>query len=169
MASPLGLAMMLPGANAPGQLQPTNVTGAYALSQDAAEKNYQAKLAQQNAMWGGMAGLGSAGIMAAPKLLGAGGPFAAGGAFSPYATAADAGAAGGIGTGGFNAIDAAAPAVASGATDALAAAAPAAATDAFAAGAPVAADLAATAAPAAVDAGAMSIADLLALLPMMFA
>lgn len=161
MASPLALAMMMPGANPPGQLQPTNVTAAYGLSQDAAEKNYQAQLQQQNAMWGGLAGLGSAGILAAPKLFGAGGPFASTAAASPFASAADAGTAAGVGTGGFNAIDAAAPALASGATDA------------FAAGAPVAADLAATAAPVAADAagtaGAASIADLLPFLATLFA
>jgi hypothetical protein len=166
--------MMMPQANPPGQLQPTNTTAAYQLHQDAAEKNYQAQLQQQNAMWGGLAGLGSAGVMAAPRLLGAGGPFAAGGVFgpaaagAPFATAADAGTAAGLGTGGFNFLDAAAPAVASGATDALAGAAAPVAADAFAAGAPVAADLAATAAPAVADAAGMSIADLLPFLATMF-
>jgi hypothetical protein len=165
MASPLAAALMMPGGNAQGALQPTNVTAAYQLSTDAAEKNYQAKLAQQNAMWGGLAGLGSAGIIASPKLFGAGGPFAPGGAASSYATTADAGL-GGVGTGGFNAIDAAAPSVASGVADATAPVA----ADAFAAGAPVAADLAATAAPAAADAAAgTSIADLLPFLATLFA
>ena len=141
MASPLALAMMQPGANTPGQLQPTNALGADNLSQNAAETNYQAQLAQQNAMFGGLAGLGSAGILAAPSL------FAPGGPLSQYATAVDAGTAGGVGTGGFNFLDAAAPAVAS--------------DDAFTAAAPVAADLAASAAPAAAGAAGSSIADLL--------
>lgn len=168
MASPLALAMMMPGANPPGQLQPTNTTAAYQLHQDAAEKNYQAQLQQQNAMWGGLAGLGSAGIMASPRLFGAGGPFASTAAAAPFASAADAGTAAGVGTGGFNFLDAAAPAVASGATDALAGAAAPVAADAFAAGAPVAADLAATAAPVAADAAGMSIADLLPFLATLF-
>jgi hypothetical protein len=156
MASPLATALMMqPGGLAPGQMQPTNVIGSYQLSQDAAEKNYQAQLQRQNAMWGGLAGLGSAGILAAPNLYNALKPA------SPFASAADAGTAGGVGTGGFNFLDAAAPAAASGATDAVAA------------GAPVAADLASLAAPAAVDAGAatagMSFADMLAFLPLLLA
>lgn len=161
MASPLALAMMMPQGNAPGQLQPTNVLGAYNLSQNAAEQNYQAQLAQQNAMWGGLAGLGSAGILAAPKLFGAGGPLASSAASAAAPAAASAAAA---------PLDLTAPAV----SDAAAAAWPAAAdlgTGAFTAGAPVAADLAATAAPVAADATAAgsSIADLLPFLATLFA
>lgn len=48
----------------PVQVAPTDVVGATGLSQNAAMQNYQAQLAQQNAMFGGLASLGGAGIMA---------------------------------------------------------------------------------------------------------
>lgn len=167
MPSPLALALMSPGGpTAPSgfgasPLAPTNVIGAYGQSQDAAEKNYEAKLQQQNAMWGGLAGLGSAGITAAPRLYSA---LNAGG------SAAGANIAG-MGAGDSLALAPGAGEVLGGSTvaDALGGAGAAAGTDAaFAAGAPVAADLAATAAPAAADAAGMSIADLLPFLAAMF-
>lgn len=46
------------------QVAPTDVTGAYGIAQNAEEQNYQAQLQQQNAMFGGLAGLGGAGINA---------------------------------------------------------------------------------------------------------
>jgi hypothetical protein len=71
-----------------------NTLGAYALSQNAAEQNYQAQLAQQNAMWGGLAGLGSAGISVAPKLYSALNPATqAAGAAAPSVAAGLASAA----------------------------------------------------------------------------
>lgn len=45
------------------QIQPANVLGAYQLATDAAYKTYAAKLAAQNALWGGLASLGGAGIL----------------------------------------------------------------------------------------------------------
>lgn len=65
MVSPLTQAMMFQGTVNPAQtgIAPTDVVGAYKLASDVAERNYQAKLAQQNAMWGGLAGLGGAGIL----------------------------------------------------------------------------------------------------------
>ncbi len=48
----------------PTQVAPTDVTGAYALSTNAANQQYLAKLNQQNALWGGLAGLGGAGLQA---------------------------------------------------------------------------------------------------------
>jgi hypothetical protein len=44
-------------------ISPTDVTGAYALSQQAAQAQYQAQLQQQNSLFGGLASLGSAGLM----------------------------------------------------------------------------------------------------------
>jgi hypothetical protein len=93
--SPLGIALMQqPQPLPPGQLQPTNVTADYQLAQNAAEQNYQAQLAQQNAMWGGLAGLGSAGILAGSKYFGgAGGAASGAGSAAAGAGAADAGGA----------------------------------------------------------------------------
>lgn len=73
--SPLALALMppQPAQARPGQVSPTNVLGAYQLSTQAAEQNYQNQLAQQNALWGGLAGLGGAGIVG---LTGGGGAAA---------------------------------------------------------------------------------------------
>jgi hypothetical protein len=151
--SPLGVALMQaqqPMTPArPGTVNPTDWLGAYNLSANIAEQQYQQKLAQQNALWGGLAGLGGAGIIAAPKLLGSGGPFSAGGVFGPAASAAPAAAtapvAGGTWWGASNAgIPYLAGSTAT--TDALAAA-PAAADTVAAAdvAAPVAADAAGTA------------------------
>jgi hypothetical protein len=137
-----------PQAIAPTPMSAPNTLGAYALSQNAAEQNYQAQLAQQNAMWGGLAGLGSAGISVAPKLYSA---------LNPATQAAAA----------------AAPSVASG----LAAAAPAAyngigsVADAAAAVPSVASDIAADTAPAVADAagaGATGLDAFLAALPALF-
>ena len=69
--SPLGIALSMqpPQAQAAKPpVAPTDVLGAYKLSTDAANTQYLAKLQQQNAMWGGLAGLGSAGLLAAPKI-----------------------------------------------------------------------------------------------------
>jgi len=91
MASPLALAMMQPGASQPGQLQPTNVTDAYRLSQDAAEKNYQPSSGSRTPC-GGLAGLGSAGILGASHYFGPGAAAA-----KPAADAATAAATGSMG------------------------------------------------------------------------
>ena len=69
--SPLGIALMMqaPGAQArPGTVAPTDTLGAYNLTANMAEQQYQAKLQQQNALWGGLAGIGSAGIIGASKI-----------------------------------------------------------------------------------------------------
>lgn len=79
------LAQVLATANrpppAPPQttVQPTNVAGIYANNDAQNMDAYKAQLAQQNAQFGGLAGLGSAAIGAGGKLLaGAGGATAAG-------------------------------------------------------------------------------------------
>jgi len=66
MVSPLSQAIAFQNSVNPAQsgIAPTDVVGSYKLASDAAEKNYQAKLAANNALWGGLAGLGGAGIMA---------------------------------------------------------------------------------------------------------
>lgn len=92
MASPL--AQMLAQASASGAspppfratVAPTDVEKAYNDYNNTMMQAYAAKLNQQNSMWGGLAGLGSAGISTLPKLLSMGGTAAAG------AGAADAGA-----------------------------------------------------------------------------
>lgn len=53
----------------PTQVQPTNVAGIYANYDQQNMDKYKADLGQQNAMYGGLASLGSAGISALPKLL----------------------------------------------------------------------------------------------------
>lgn len=53
-------------------VQPTNVIGAYQDYNQAMEQAYQAQLGQQNAMYGGLAGIAGAGITALPKLLSGG-------------------------------------------------------------------------------------------------
>jgi hypothetical protein len=71
--SPLGMSLMMqPPASQPrpGVVAPTDVLGAYNLSGNMAEQQYQAKLNQQNALWGGLAGLGSAGIIGGAHLFG---------------------------------------------------------------------------------------------------
>lgn len=66
MVSPLAQALAFQNSVQPAQsgVAPTDVVGAYKLASDAAEKNYLAKLAANNAMYGGLAGLGGAGIAA---------------------------------------------------------------------------------------------------------
>jgi hypothetical protein len=76
----------------PTQITPTDVTGAYQLATNAANQNYIARLNQQNALWGGLAGIGSAGITVTPKLYEAMHPAAA--AASSAATPAASTAAG---------------------------------------------------------------------------
>src|ERR1700747_1860415 len=85
MASPL--AQMLAQASASGAsptpfratVAPTDVQKAYSDYNNAMMQAYSAQVGQQNAMWGGLAGLGSAGITAGGKgwrlssLLGGGG------------------------------------------------------------------------------------------------
>ena len=84
MASPLALALMQAQGSAgvptpnKGVVAPTNITQATADYNNAMEQQYAAKLGQQNALWGGMAGLGGAGILTLPKLLGGTGAAAAG-------------------------------------------------------------------------------------------
>lgn len=78
------LAQILATANRPAPappqttVQPTNVAGIYANNDAQNMDAYKAKLAQQNAQFGGLASLGSAAIGAGGKLL-AGGTAAAGG------------------------------------------------------------------------------------------
>lgn len=74
---PLQTAQQLASFGAPGSpnfvntpqtgVSPTNVTGAYANAQNALEQNYQAQVAQQSAMMGGLFGLGAAGLGAIGK------------------------------------------------------------------------------------------------------
>lgn len=75
MASPLAtiLAHQAPAQNMPTpNVNPTDVSGIYKSSYDAAMEKYKADMARNNAMWGGLAGLGGAGIQAfGPKLFGA--------------------------------------------------------------------------------------------------
>lgn len=89
MASPLAQALSFQNSVSPvpSQVAPTNVVGAYSLASDVAEKNYQAQLAKQNAFWGGLAGLGGAGVLAFGKPL-AGKLF--GGATTPAAASTSA-------------------------------------------------------------------------------
>ena len=56
--SPTGIAYT------PSSVAPTDVTGAYALSQQAQQAQYQAKLQNQQANMGGLFSLGSAALMA---------------------------------------------------------------------------------------------------------
>lgn len=65
MASPLAMALSMQNAVNPSQspIQPADVLGAYKLSSQVAEQNYQAKLQQMQALWGGLASLGAAGIL----------------------------------------------------------------------------------------------------------
>ena len=83
MASPLATALMqATAAGTPQQpfratVAPTDVEKAYNDYNNTMMQAYSAKLGQQNAMWGGLAGLGSAGITTLPKILSAAGPTAA--------------------------------------------------------------------------------------------
>lgn len=100
MVSPLVQALTFQNTAKPAQsgIAPTDVLGAYNLASNVAEKNYEAKLAQQNAKFGGLAQLGGSAILAGGptaynKLFGAGAKAAAGAAPS-------AGSAPGIQVGG---------------------------------------------------------------------
>lgn len=104
MPSPLIQALAYQNSVSPAQsgIAPTDVIGSYKLASDVAEKNYQAQLAKQQAMWGGLAGIGSAGALAfgpslAKKYFGAGStaasPTAATAPASVASPVADAGAA----------------------------------------------------------------------------
>lgn len=93
MASPLAMALLQAqagsGAPAPNvaQVAPTNYIGANSDYNSAMEAQYAAKLGQQNAMWGGLAGLGGAGILAGGNYL-AKNPSALSGLFSSASTPA---------------------------------------------------------------------------------
>ncbi len=66
MASPLVQALSFQNTAHPTQsgISPTDVLGAYNLASSVKQKEYEAKLAQQNAKFGGLAQLGGAGIAA---------------------------------------------------------------------------------------------------------
>jgi hypothetical protein len=63
-------------APTPATLYPTNVASIYNNYDQAQMDKYKADLAANNAQFGGLASLGSAGISILPKLLGAGGTAA---------------------------------------------------------------------------------------------
>lgn len=75
------LAQILAVANRPAptppqtQIAPTNVAGIYANNDAQNMDRYKAQVAQQNAMYGGLASLGSAGISAGAKMYAGGSPF----------------------------------------------------------------------------------------------
>lgn len=85
MASPLATAYLQAGAAGTpttpfrATVAPTDVIQAYNNYNTAMEQAYQAKVAQQNALWGGVAGLGSAALLGlsggtlTPLLAGLGG------------------------------------------------------------------------------------------------
>lgn len=166
--SPLGIALsMQPQQEQPTRpgVAPTDVIGAYKLATDAANTQYLAKLQQQNAMWGGLAGLGSAGLLAAPRMYSSGMLSGLPGLFGSGGSAA-AGAGSDMALGGLGA-DAGAAAGGLGADAALGGTG-AVLGDAGAIGGDLAGlgtvgtDLAAAAAPAAADAAAgFSLADIL--------
>ena len=67
MPSPLAYALsagqpLVPSSKA--QIAPTDVLGAYQMSTNQANQQYLAKLQQQNALWGGLAGLGGSALTA---------------------------------------------------------------------------------------------------------
>ena len=67
MVSPLGAALSLSQpmvSPAKAQIAPTDVLGAYNSSVNQANTQYLAKLQQQNALWGGLAGLGGSALTA---------------------------------------------------------------------------------------------------------
>jgi hypothetical protein len=94
MASPL--AQMLAQASASGAnpqpfratVAPTDVEKAYSDYNAAMSQAYKDQIAQQNAMWGGLSSLGSAGISTLPKLLASAAPAAAGAAGADISAAA---------------------------------------------------------------------------------
>lgn len=67
LAQILATANRSPIAPTPTQVAPTNVAGIYANNDAQKMDAYKAQLGQQNAMYGGLASLGSAGIGAAGK------------------------------------------------------------------------------------------------------
>lgn len=83
MSSPLTQILMEANKQAPAPtpatVYPTNVASIYNNYDQAQMDAYKAQLAQQNAQFGGLASLGSAGISVLPKLLGGTGAAAAGG------------------------------------------------------------------------------------------
>lgn len=102
MPSPLAMAMAFQNAHSQypiTNIAPTDVVGAYRDSANEAMQVYNAQLAQKNAMFGGLAGLGAAGIVTAPRLLGTGGIGSLlGSTAAPAAAGAGAaGAGGGLG------------------------------------------------------------------------
>lgn len=68
MPSPLATALMSAEALPKTNIAPTNVVGAYQMAHDAAMDQYKAKLAQKNALWGGLASL--AGTLGGAALFG---------------------------------------------------------------------------------------------------
>lgn len=97
MASPLALALMQGQQQATPQpafhatVAPTDVEKANSDYNNAMMQAYSAQLGQQNAMYGGLAGLGSAGIMTLPKLLSGAGAAGAAGAGADISASALAG------------------------------------------------------------------------------
>lgn len=69
LAQVLATANRAPPAPPQATIAPTNVAGIYANNDSQRLDEYKAQLAQQNAMYGGLAGLGSAAIGAGGKLL----------------------------------------------------------------------------------------------------
>jgi len=87
LAQILAVANRPAAAPTPATIAPTNVAGIYNNYNQAQMDAYKAQLAQQNAMFGGLASLGGAGISALPKLLGSGaGTAAASGAPDAFAS-----------------------------------------------------------------------------------
>lgn len=73
LAQILAQAYQKPPTPVPTTVQPTPVASIYANHDAQAMDAYKAQLAQQNAQFGGLASLGSAGILAGAKLFGGGG------------------------------------------------------------------------------------------------
>ena len=88
LAQILATATRPPPAPPQPTVQPTNVAGIYANNDAQNMDAYKAQVAQQNAQFGGLAGLGSA-------IIGAGGKLLAPGAAAAGTAAAGAGATGG--------------------------------------------------------------------------
>lgn len=82
MASPLAQALAFQGSVTPpqGRIANTDVIGAYQNEQAAKQKNYETQMAQQNAIFGGLAGLGGAALMGPMGGLGGLGKLFGGGA-----------------------------------------------------------------------------------------
>ena len=76
MSSPLAQILLEANRQAPdpkaATVYPTNVASIYNNYDQAQMDAYKAQLAQQNAQFGGLASLGSAGISILPKLIGGG-------------------------------------------------------------------------------------------------